>query len=51
MAERFARVTKLLKEKQRVMEYIANRLLEKEIIEQSEFNDIIKAEADLAVKA
>ena len=37
MAERFARVTKLLKEKQRVMEYIANRLLEKEIIEQSEF--------------
>ena len=51
MAERFARVTKLVKEKQRVMEYIANRLLEKEIIEQSEFNDIIKAEADLAVKA
>ena len=51
MAERFARGTKLLKEKQRVMEYIANRLLEKEIIEQSEFNDIIKAEADLAVKA
>jgi len=51
MAERFKHVLSLLKEKKRVMEYIANRLLEKETIEQQEFNDIIKAEADLAAKS
>lgn len=51
MAERFKHVLNLLKEKKRVMEYIANRLLEKETIEQAEFNEIIKAEADLAAKS
>ena len=51
MAERFKHVLSLLKEKKRVMEYIATRLLEKETIEQQEFNDIIKAEADLAAKS
>ena len=51
MAERFKHVLSLLKEKKQVMEYVANRLLEKETIEQQEFNDIIKAEADLAAKS
>ncbi|WP_428769623.1 ATP-dependent zinc metalloprotease FtsH [Treponema sp. HNW] len=51
MEERFNRVVKLLKDKKQVMEYIANRLLEKEIIEQHEFKEIIQAEADLAAKA
>jgi len=50
MAERFNRVVKLLKSKKQLMEYIAQRLLEKEIIEQQEFKDIIKAESDLVVK-
>mgnify|MGYP000846558485 CR=1 FL=1 len=51
MAERFKHVLSLLKEKKQVMEYVANRLLEKETIEQAEFNEIIKAEADLAAKS
>ena len=51
MAERFKHVLSLLKEKKQVMEYIANRLLEKETIEQHEFNEIIQAEADLAAKS
>jgi len=51
MAERFKHVLSLLKEKKHVMEYIANRLLEKETIEQHEFKEIIQAEADLAAKS
>ena len=51
MAERFKHVLSLLKEKKHVMEYIANRLLEKETIEQYEFKEIIQAEADLAAKS
>jgi cell division protease FtsH len=46
--ERYNRVLDLLKSKKEVMEYISNRLLEKEIIEQAEFNDIVKAEAHLS---
>ncbi|AEE15942.1 ATP-dependent zinc metalloprotease FtsH [Treponema brennaborense] len=47
MAERFEHVTALLKEKRDVMEYIASRLLEKEIIDEAEFTDIIKAREHL----
>ena len=32
------------------MDYIANRLLEKEVIDQAEFAEIIKAESDLQTK-
>lgn len=47
MDERFNRVVDLLKSKQDMMDYIANRLLEKEIIEESEFDDIVRARAHL----
>lgn len=47
MNERFAYVTELLNSKKDVMDYIANRLLEKEVIEEAEFADIIKARAHL----
>jgi cell division protease FtsH len=47
MAERYERVLTLLKSKRTVLDYIAQRLLEKEIIEQSEFNDIVNAEANI----
>jgi len=50
MAERYDRVVKLLKAKEHVMNYIANRLLEKEVMEQAEFNEIVKAEKDLVEK-
>ena len=51
MDERYNRVIDLLKSKMQVLEYIAQRLLEKETIEAAEFNDIVNAEANLAQKA
>ncbi len=50
MEERYNRVLDLLKTKKQVLEYIAQRLLEKETIEAAEFNDIVNAEANLAQK-
>ena len=50
MDERYNRVLDLLKSKMQVLEYIAQRLLEKETIEAAEFNDIVNAEANLAQK-
>ena len=50
MEKRFKAVTKLLEGKRTVMDYIANRLLEKEVIDQAEFAEIIKAESDLQTK-
>ncbi len=47
MEERFNHVTELLNSKKDVMDYIANRLLEKEVIEEAEFKDIIKAREHL----
>lgn len=47
MEERFARVSDILNSNKDVMDYIANRLLEKEIIEEAEFTDIIKAKKHL----
>lgn len=50
MEERFNHVVELLNSKRSVMDYIANRLLEKEIIEEVEFNEIVNAEANLSGK-
>ena len=50
MAERYDYVTKLLGKKQQVMDYIAQRLLEKETIDASEFKEIIDAEKNLGTK-
>ncbi|MFI3258008.1 MAG: ATP-dependent zinc metalloprotease FtsH [Spirochaetales bacterium] len=50
LAERYTHVVKLLKSKKHVMDYISERLLEKEVIEQAEFDQIVQAEADLAKK-
>ena len=50
MEERFNHVVELLNSKRSVMDYIANRLLEKEIIEEAEFNEIVNAEANLSGK-
>ncbi len=47
MDERYKHVLKLLKSKKQVMDYISERLLEKEVIEQAEFNEIVSAEANL----
>ena len=47
MDERFTGVVKMLTEKRDVLDYIAARLLEKEVIEQAEFEDIIKARQHL----
>ncbi len=47
--ERYKAVLKKLKEKKQVMDYIAERLLEKEIIEQAEFNEIVNAESNLGI--
>ena len=44
MAERYNHVLKLLTEHKVLLDYIANRLLEKETMEAKEFNDIINAE-------
>ncbi|ULQ60742.1 ATP-dependent zinc metalloprotease FtsH [Brucepastera parasyntrophica] len=45
--ERYGAVKKLLAEKRVLVDYIANRLLEKEIIEETEFMEIVTAEANL----
>ena len=47
MDQRFTRVVNMLMEKRDVLDYIADRLLEKEVIEQAEFEDIIKARQHL----
>ena len=47
MEERFTGVVNMLTEKRDVLDYIAERLLEKEVIEQAEFEDIIKARQHL----
>ena len=47
MDERFTGVVNMLTEKRDVLDYIAERLLEKEVIEQAEFEDIIKARQHL----
>ena len=49
--ERYNRVLDLLKSKKQVLEYISQRLLEKETIEAAEFYDIVNAEARLSEKA
>lgn len=46
--ERYQHVIELLTSKKVLLEYIAGRLLEKEVVEEAEFADIIKAEAHLA---
>ena len=48
MDERYERVLNLLKSKRVLLDYIAERLLEKEIMEQAEFQDIVAAEANLS---
>ncbi len=50
ISERFDVVKNLLESKKDVMDYIANRLLEKEIIDETEFREIIKAQSDLTHK-
>jgi len=47
MASRYETVKKLLNEKHEMLEYIAQRLLVKEVIDQKEFESIIKAEVSL----
>ncbi len=49
--QRYNRVLDLLKSKKQVLEYISQRLLEKETIEATEFYDIVNAEARLSEKA
>ena len=39
----------MLTEKKVLLEYIAQRLLEKEIMEQKEFEEIVNAEANLSI--
>lgn len=48
LAERYQHVIELLTSKKTLLEYIAGRLLEKEVVEEAEFAEIIKAEAHLA---
>ena len=48
MEERYAHVVKLLESKRVLLDYIAERLLDKEIMEQAEFQDIVSAEANLS---
>ncbi|MCM1320968.1 MAG: ATP-dependent zinc metalloprotease FtsH [Bacteroides sp.] len=47
MEERYACVIRLLTEKRDVLDYLANRLLEKETIEESEFCEIVSAVKNL----
>ncbi|MDR1748434.1 MAG: ATP-dependent zinc metalloprotease FtsH [Spirochaetaceae bacterium] len=47
MDERYQRVIKLLSSKRVLMDYIANRLLDKEVLDEAEFYEIIKAEGNL----
>jgi cell division protease FtsH len=51
MEERYAHVLVLLKSKRVLLDYIAQRLLEKETIDEVEFIEIIKAESTLATQA
>lgn len=51
MEERYEHVLELLKGKRVLLDYIAERLLEKEIMEQAEFQEIVSAEANLSAKA
>ena len=48
MDERYKHVVKLLESKRVLLDYIAERLLDKEIMEQAEFQDIVSAEANLS---
>ncbi|MGL4985899.1 MAG: ATP-dependent zinc metalloprotease FtsH, partial [Treponemataceae bacterium] len=48
MKTRFEYVCSMLREKKNLVDYIAVRLLEKEIIEHAEFLEIIKAESGLS---
>ncbi|GMO58743.1 MAG: ATP-dependent zinc metalloprotease FtsH [Treponemataceae bacterium] len=48
MAKRYKVVLDLLEKKRVLLDYIANRLLEKETMEEAEFNDIVKAEGHSA---
>ena len=50
MEERYKHVVELLKSKRVLLDYIAERLLEKEIMEQAEFQEIVSAEANLSAK-
>ena len=50
MEERYEHVLELLKSKRVLLDYIAERLLEKEIMEQAEFQEIVSAEANLSAK-
>jgi cell division protease FtsH len=49
--ERYDIVLEILKKKRILVDYIAARLLEKETIEEKEFQEIVKAESSLAEKA
>ncbi|MCR4940819.1 MAG: ATP-dependent zinc metalloprotease FtsH [Treponemataceae bacterium] len=49
MDERYKHVLDLLKSKRVLLDYIAERLLEKEIMEQAEFQEIVSAEASLSI--
>ncbi len=49
--EHYGQVTALLGGKRQLVDYIAERLLDKETIEEAEFADIIKAEGSLALTA
>ena len=48
ITERYEYAVKMLTEKKVLLEYIAQRLLEKEIMEQKEFEEIVNAEANLS---
>ena len=48
ITERYNYVVQMLTEKKVLMEYIAQRLLEKEIMEQAEFEEIVNAESNLS---
>ena len=50
MEERYKHVVELLKSKRVLLDYIAERLLEKEIMEQAEFQEIVSAESNLSTK-
>ena len=51
ITERYEYAVKMLTEKKVLLEYIAQRLLEKEIMEQKEFEEIVNAEANLSIPA
>ena len=51
ITERYNYVVQMLTEKKVLMEYIAQRLLEKEIMEQAEFEEIVNAESNLSNSA